>query len=451
MQGLTHALDIARRAMIAQQTAMTVIGHNIANANSEGYTRQVAHLTAEVPSVWGTLSFGNGVALESVIRKRDLSLDNELRREMSSHGRWLTRSSKLKSLEQILNEPSDTGLGAALDAFWASWAELSNSPDDMTRRAMVREEGRILSHRFNTLDQRMQQMADGIDSEIRSGVDEFNLLLGELRAVNTSVREAELRGVSPNDLRDRQDLILDRMSELSGIAYGERENGSLFVRVGSTLVLDEAVFRPLEAVIHDLPDGSRQIPIHRDRGEEVEIDEGFLGGLLEMRRESLPEYMAAIDTLAVGVIDQVNSLHSAGPSGVDFFQGTDATDMRLAREVDEDLLLINASTSGLPGDNDIALAMAQLGSQRFLAGGTTSPEEYWNGMVGRLGVASREARFQEESLQISRDALDQQRMAKSGVSLDEEMTEILRVRQAYLAAVKLVEVTDQLMDSLMNM
>ncbi len=450
MPGLTHALDIARRAMAAQQSIMSVIGHNVANANTPGYTRQVANLAAEVPSQWGTVSFGNGVSIESVQRKRDVCLDQELRLDMAGLGRWQCRAGRLTALEDMINEPSDASLGAAMDAFWNSWSELSSDPDDMTRRAAVREQGRSLSASFQNLVQRLGQVGRGIDSEIQIRAAEFNLILSNLRELNVQVRETELRGLTANDLRDRRDLLLDQMSQLAPVTYSESDDGVLSVRLATTLVLNLTVYRPLEALVEEELAGGGRITLQIEGQGSLEFEGGSLGGLIEMRRETIPALIEEIDLLASDMISGINGLHRAGPSRVDFFAGTGAEDMAVSAEIEENLEAINTSTSGLPGDNDIALAITQLRDSRIVAMGTATPREYWDSVVGRLGVTSRQAQFQEESLTLTTQALEQRRRAGSGVSLDEEMANILIAQQAFVAAVRVYEAVGDMMDVLMG-
>ncbi len=449
MPGLSHALDIARRAMMTQQSVMSVISHNVANANTTGYTRQVARLSAIEPAASETLSYGNGVQIDGIDRKRDRVLDSELRQNLGDLGRWEARTTRMETLEGIINEPSDSGLNAALDEFWNSWSELSSDPDDQTRRAAVREQGRVLAYRINTMHSRVEQAGKDIDSEIVTRIDEFNLLLSDLRNLNTLIKESTLQGDSANDLRDRRDLLLDEINQLASVTTSEREDAVITVRLGHTVLLDEAQYRPLEARIIHAKTGEQRVEVALPNDVVPEISSGQIGGLLELREETVPQLLADLDTLAASLIEEVNTLHEAGPSGAGFFSGTGAGDISVAPQIEEDIGSINSSTSGLPGDNDIALAIAQLGDARLLESGTLSLRDYWSNVVGGLGVASREARFQQESLTVTTDALEQRRSSSGSVSLDEEMASLLAAQQAYLAAVKIFQATEDMMDTLM--
>ncbi len=450
MPGLSHALDIARRAMMAQQSVLSVIGHNVANTNTEGYTRQVARLVQETPTLGLTQGFGNGVRVDGVDRKRDLVLDQELRQELGDLGRWEARAQRLETIEGIVNEPSDASLSAAMDEFWNAWSELSSDPDDQTRRAVVREQGRVLAYRMQTMVGRLEQLGRDIDNEIATRADEFNLILSDLRNLNTMIKEATLQGDPANDLHDRRDLLLDQLSQLASVTYGEREDGVLYVRLDHTIILDDAQFRPLAVQATQNERGQRQVSIKLPNGTVPEVASGELGALLELREDTLPDFVAQLDTLAAALIDEVNRIHRAGPSGADFFFGAGAGDIAVSARVEAKLAAINTSTSGLPGDNDIALAIVGLRDARLMQSGSIGLRDYWSNVVGRLGIASREASFQRESVTVTSQALQERRASQSGVSLDEEMATLLSTQQAYLAAVKIFQAVEDMMDVLMS-
>ncbi len=450
MQGLSHTLDIARRAMNAQQAVLTVVGHNIANANTPGYTRQIPHLSAVKASSYGGLSFGNGVAFDSIQRKRDAALDNELRNETSLHSRWATRTGELERLEQMLAEPSDAGLGAAMDSFFTAWADLGGDPSAATRRATVREQGRILADRFGAMARQVDRMQSEIQSQLQIEVEQFNLTLSEIQAITTSIRASGMRGLGARDLEDRRDALLDQLAQVAEISYGEKESGEFYLRVNGKRLLDETTFRPLELVRTEISETESTFGIRISTGATVEIDKGSLGALFELHDETLPDFMTQVDTLAKSLIENINAVHRSGPSRADFFSGTDAASMALSADVAENLNAINTSTSGLAGDNDIALALAQMRDAPVLTDGTASPIEYWNSVVGRVGVVSREAQIQEETLSLTTRALEERREQDGGVSLDEEMANMIQTQQAYIAAVRLFEVASDLMETLTN-
>lgn len=448
MQGLSHTLDIARRAMNAQQAVLTVVGHNIANANTPGYTRQISHLSAVQPSAYGGLSFGNGVVFDSILRKRDAALDSEIRNETSLFSRWETRTGELERLEQMLAEPSDAGLSAAMDSFFTAWADLAGDPSAATRRATVREQGRILAGRFGAMARQVDRMQSEIRSQLGMEVEQFNLTLSEIKTITSSIRASGLRGLGARDLEDRRDALLDELAKVAEISYGEKKDGDFYLRVDGKLLLDASTYRPLELVRTDTSETESTFSVRIGTGATVEIENGSLGALFELHDQTLPDFMSQVDTLAKTLIENINAVHRSGPSRADFFSGSDAASMALSNEVEESLNAINTSTSGLAGDNDIALALAQMRDAPILTDGTASPIEYWNSVVGRVGVVSREAQIQEETLSLTTRALEERREENGGVSLDEEMAQMIQTQQAYIAAVRLFEVAGDLMEVL---
>jgi len=259
-----------------------------------------------------------------------------------------------------------------------------------------------------------------------------------------------MRGLGARDLEDRRDALLDQLAQVAEISYGEKESGEFYLRVNGKRLLDETTFRPLELVRTEISETESTFGIRISTGATVEIDKGSLGALFELHDETLPDFMTQVDTLAKSLIENINAVHRSGPSRADFFSGTDAASMALSADVAENLNAINTSTSGLAGDNDIALALAQMRDAPVLTDGTASPIEYWNSVVGRVGVVSREAQIQEETLSLTTRALEERREQDGGVSLDEEMANMIQTQQAYIAAVRLFEVASDLMETLTN-
>lgn len=433
--------------MAAQQSVLTVVGHNIANANTPGYTRQIGHLSALKPSTYAGITHGNGVVFDSVMRNRSAALDAEYRNETSLHSYWDTRAGELGRLEQALGEPSDNGLAAVLDDYFSAWADLSNDPSATTRRATVREQGRVLSDRFRGMARQLGRMEEEIRTEIGIQVDQFNLVLSEIRDLTTSIRASGLRGIGTSDLLDKRDALLDELAQTAEIAYGERENGDFYLRMDGKLILDETTYHPLELVQDDRGEATTFF-LRIGTGAKVEVEQGSLGALFELHDDTVPDFQASLDTLASGVIHNVNAIHRTGPSGADFFAGTGAADMTLSVDLENSLSELNTSTSGLAGDNDIALALAELRDAKVMNGNTSTLGEFWNGVIGSTGVASREAQMQSETLSLTKSALEERREESGGVSLDEEMANLIQTQQAYIAAVRLFEIVGDMMDRL---
>ncbi len=434
MYGLTHTLDIARRAMLTHQSVLSVIGHNIANANSTGYTRQTARLEAATPQRVGGIDWGDGVVLAGIERQRDRFLDQRVRDELAGLGGWQTRASALGQIEETLGEPSDAGLGAGLDNFFSAWSELSSNPEDMALRSQAVASSQVLASRFQDLDGRLARMDDELAGQLNSEVDAFNSTLTELQSVSRKITDAGAAGATSSDLLDQRDTLLDQLAQHADIRWSEQANGSLVVRVGGRVVLDGASLDPLSS--KDLT---------------PEITGGAIGALIELRTDTLPGLRAGLDVLARDLITQVNALHRAGPSGSDLFTGSSAGDIAVAPTILEDPTALNTATTGISGENDIALAIAGLQQARVIDGLTQTPGEYWSAFVSRVGTQSSEATFQQENAQLMSTAVDTRRESVKGVSLDEEMTDLVTTQYAYLAASRVFDTASQMLQTLLTM
>ncbi|ARK32098.1 flagellar hook-associated protein FlgK [Halalkalibacter krulwichiae] len=219
-----HALETARRAMMTQQYALHTTGHNIANANTEGYTRQRVNFTQtesypsvgrNSPSVPGNL--GTGVKAGSVQRIREEFLDVQYRNETNKVGYWQTRNQALTKMEDILNEPSEQGLSQQIDLFWTALQDLSADSEDAGARSVVRQRAVAVAETFNFLHDSLTMIQNDYQNEIEIKRLEINSLLSQLDLVNEQIRKTEPHGYVTNDLYDEQDRLLDQLSNLVNI------------------------------------------------------------------------------------------------------------------------------------------------------------------------------------------------------------------------------------------
>jgi flagellar hook-associated protein 1 FlgK len=434
MPGLTHTLDIARRALMTHQAALSVIGHNIANASAPGYTRQIAKLEAEAPQRWGSRDWGNGVTLASITQRRSLFLDQRVRSELAGQGGWRMRATVLGQVEQLFNEPSETGLGAVMDGFFAAWSELSSNPEDAALRANALAQSEVMAERFRDLGARFSRLASELSAQLDVELADFNARLEQVADVSEQIADLEAGGGRANDLRDRRAVLLDEMSTLADVQWSERADGGLTLRVGGNLAFDASGARPLRRA--DLTGA---------------ITGGSIGALVELRGETLPELRGRLDRLAQDLITQVNALHRAGPSQLDLLAGSGAGDMAVNPALLEDPSGLNVSTSGLEGENDIALAIAQLRDARIIDFLDATPGEFWSAFVGRLGTLAAEAGFQAENAELASAAAETERSGQQGVSLDEEMAAMISTQHAYLAAARVFDVAGQMMEALLEL
>ncbi|MBX6379011.1 MAG: flagellar hook-associated protein FlgK, partial [Clostridia bacterium] len=247
MEGTFLALETARRALFAQRLAMDTTGHNVANAATEGYSRQRVDLRASAgfpsagpgagPAV-GPGQVGTGVDVAALTRARDAFLDAQVRNERRRWAGWDVRQQVLSELEAIFAEPSEAGLRVALDAFWDSWQSLAASPESLAARREVLQRAGGLLDAMKHADQQLRDLADNLDDQVAERVAELNDLAREVASLNAQIQRARARGLQPNDLLDRRDLALDRMAQLVALQVQEGPDGTVRVTVGGVAIVE---------------------------------------------------------------------------------------------------------------------------------------------------------------------------------------------------------------------
>lgn len=242
MSSLFFTLNIARRGLAAQQAGMNTASHNIANANTPGYSRQraVMQTTAPwpVPSVnmpAGAGQIGTGVEISLIERVRDTFLDRQIRNELQALGLWEQRRDVLEQVEVVFMEPGEAGLSTLLGQFWDSWQELSKYPESMPVRTTVIETAQALAealnHTYTQLETIRNSLNDPNNGLIKLKVDEVNTLARQIADLNKQIVTIKAAGMSPNDLLDRRDLLLDELSKIVEITVVESDSGAVAVRL----------------------------------------------------------------------------------------------------------------------------------------------------------------------------------------------------------------------------
>lgn len=471
MRSTFFGLEIGRRSLFAHQQALDTTGHNIANANTPGYSRQVVQLTETTPFAPPSFSrprlagmIGTGVEVASIQRIKDEFIEEELRAETQAAGRWDVRKDLLSEVELIMTEPSDTGLRAALDAFWSSLEDLAVNADQGPARSLVIQRAVALTDDLKQTYAQLKQLQDSINKSIGVKVDQINQIASQIANLNDQIMKATAAGLNPNDLKDQRDLLIKDLSKVIDVQLVEGELGDVTVTVSGTLLVDGLEARSLAAV----PDPSNpsdpnyyQVQF-ASTGFVVPVADGELKGLLEMRDTTIPKYKDRLDLLAENIISEFNAQHQAGYDlnglpGQPLFTGTGAVDIGVNPNIVADPSLIAAAASGdpvtptpAPSDGDNALAMANLKKKLLSALGDQSIDTFFQSTISELGVESQAAETQATNQEALLGHLEQQQQSVSGVSLDEEMMNLVRYQHGYNAAARVVSVMDEVIDTVIN-
>ncbi|MBD3335969.1 MAG: flagellar hook-associated protein FlgK, partial [Candidatus Eisenbacteria bacterium] len=303
MPGLIRSLEIARRSLLAHQGSLSVIGHNIANVSTPGYTRRTAVLEPSAATVENNLGFGSGVDLVQVSRQRDAFLDREVRRQKSLHGQWDVLRQQFSRLEALVAEPSDSSLGAVLDSFFDAWMELANQPESQTLRKVVVAEGQRLTERFQHLAAGIASIRGDSDERLAGLMTSLNQDLQEIARLNQSIQTAGLRGDQAPDLKDQRDALMERIVSVTGAAAREDDAGMVILSLDGHQLVDGVRALSIESR-REVDDGG---VIHRFyvRGREIHMNGGEAGGLEQMRDAHLPGLEGELDRLAQALAVEV--------------------------------------------------------------------------------------------------------------------------------------------------
>ena len=468
-------LNLANRALISQQLALDVTGHNIANANTDGYTRQAAEMQASTPfTVTGTTrpqqaaQLGTGVDIVNIKRFRDGFLDMQFRGEQQLLGQWEATHFAVGRLEESLNEPSDEGLSASLSRFWNDWSALANNPESQASRKALVESALTMTTQMNNLHRTWESQQFDLDRQLALRVRDVNNLTTRIARLNDTIVRIQGAGDQANDLKDERDVLLDKLSKIVNMTYREGENGAVTVNIGGrTAVFSNQQF---DLTVTKDVDGDGldenafttvvwEDQFRRDNGlplEAVNITAGQLLGDINSRDVVLAKAIDGLQRLGGDLIQWVNDVHATGfglndQTGLPFFSGTGADNITVEATIVGDLDNVAAASSPTsPGDGSNALLMHELQRKLTMNTESTTFENFYAGLVAEIGILRQQAGGMEQNELLLTSHLSQQRQSLGGVSLDEEATNMIRYQHAYNAAARIVTAFDEMLDRIIN-
>lgn len=456
-------LNTAASGLAAARRGMDVVGQNIANQTTEGYTRQRV-LTSAIPAVATVGLFsvgavpGQGVSIDGVVRLGDALLDARVRDAWASAGHWSTRAVAATTIEATLAEPTEDGLAARLSAFWAGWQDLANAPDSGAAASVVIESARELSEHiaggYRTVS------AQWADARARAGlaVDQVNATADQIAALNREIRDALASGRSANELIDQRAVLAQDAARLAGASARIESDGTLTVRVDGNALVSGSDSRHLALTgPSSVQAGERVSVVWADATDvPVALGGGELGGGLSVLAPAadggpLAGLADAYDRVAVALAEAVNAQHRAGvtaggQAGGDFFAldpaGPAALGLSVVVGAPEELALARPDSGALDAGN--ADAISQIGVS---AGG---PDSLWADEVASLSVATAAAVQRARTSEMTADAATAAQRSVAAVDGDEETVSLLTYQTAYQAAARVLTAVDEALDVLIN-
>lgn len=466
MAGLFSSLNASVKALTAHSRALETAGKNLANVNNASYARQRI-----IYGDRGTISTPQGaesLGLEAlgVQQLRDSLLDRQVLREISLKGSFEAEQQGYQRAQAGLGQGIDrtesagsanastaNGLGPAIDEFFNAFQSLAGSPTDIGERQALMQKAAILVDRFHLADQRLAQTQSDLDAQVNSDVGEVNRLLGTIAELNGQIGRFE--GGAPGSAVDLRDQRQARLEELAAkIPFEVRESGGGQIQV----VAKDA--GGVDVILVDLANVKGTAAFNGTQvtagspATALALASGSIKGSLTARDGAVATLRANLDSVAQQIVTSVNALYNPTAGTGDFFAAAGTTAATIAIDASVTVSNLKASDGGPAGDNTVALGIANLAQQQFSTGGADFIDGTFAGFystsVSRLGQALASANARVDDQTNIETLVRTQRDGLSGVSLDEEMADLMKFQRAFQASSRVFTVVDDLLDLVVN-
>jgi flagellar hook-associated protein 1 FlgK len=444
-------LNIGLSSLYAQRAGLQLAGHNIANANTEGYSRQRVGLAADggpitpaMHSVWR--GAGNGVTITGFDRMRDAFLESRALQERGTQSQLATGSLVLSRVESVFAEPGDSALRAQLDDFWAGFGDIANKPTEQAPRNQLLQRAQTVAGGINSALDSLESQRVSFREQLSVTVADVNTTATAVAEYNRAIVAATQGGGTPNDLKDQRDLLVQRLGEMVGATVRQGENGSVDVLIGSTKLVDGATTSKVALSAGSEPTTKVQWV---SGGASAAVG-GAAMGLIEGIDTILPRYQDGLEAVMTKLSTAVNDQLAAGStiSGAAGGPLYGITGGRLTVLLTKPEQIAASATPGPTATPDAGGGNAS--ALAALAGKPGGADVSYRGLVVQLGVESQTA-IRRTSIQSGILAqVDAAREAQSGVNIDEEMTNLLAFQRGYEGAARFITAVDQMLDTLIN-
>ena len=484
---MADILSIGNTGLHASKKSLETTGHNIANVNTEGYSRQRVLQKAISPLRSDDVIQGVGVEVTNVKRAHSPHIQKNLMRYTSEHKFYETRSEEMSRVESIFNEIDGDGLNQVLNKFYNSFRELSAQPENETIRSVVRDSATIVVKDFHRIQETLNRLSADLDNRIVTQVEDINSSLKKVAKLNSQIAFLEKANGETGDLRDQRDMVLGKLSRYLKIKTYQDNRGNFIVSAkGAGTLVEGQITQELSTGSiskqdsSDGRDGSIEIFLKNRPSQKITkfFEGGETSSLIKVRNQDIKNLRKTIDQIAFDFANTVNAVHRNGyanrqveidsngqavaldrkgpTTGINFFKITStpenaALSLDLSDEVKNDLSnIVTALEPNSPGDNRIAVGISKLQHEKFMEGGTATIEEHFLKSIGRIGIEVGKARLDAEQADGILSQAKDLRERLSGVNLDEETANLIRFQQAYQASAKVMQTADDMFKTVLN-
>ncbi len=467
--GISAAFEIGKSGLKLFQVAAEVTSENIANVNTPGYSRQRVVLQTAPPTTHNGFPLGTGVRVQTVERYYDSLLQKQLVNAGATSSYNSTKAEVLQQIEPVFNEIAQEGIGAAITKFFNSWQDLSLNPTGQAERQAVLSRAQILTDQFHYVSRTLNDAIIQQEESVVPQVNEINRVVKDIALLNGNIKITELVSGNANEMRDQRDYLIRQLSEQMGVKFTENDDGTTDVYVtdaatgtdyylvnGSQFGSVNAVGVPAVVTVTDYQGttSSALDPTAATPFYSSDTAGGQLWATLKMRDVTIPDYLTQVDALAFAIAGEVNTQHAAGfdiagnPGGA-FFTGSTAASIGLDPAIDFNAIAASGSAIST-GDNSNAVALAQLLNDATTMG-TSTFSNYYNSLVAQVGLDVQTANTVVKQDEAFMKQLTTLRDSQSGVSLDEELANLIQYQRSYQASAKLITTATEMMDVVLAM
>lgn len=453
MGGLNSILSVATGALAAQEAALSVVSNNIANANTPGYAREVVNLSANAAGASSGVAVGDGVSVDSITSVQDQLL-NVLTQQQTSAQSAASASSDILATVQTSFAGTTGNLGSALSSFFTSLSALSASPSSSADRQAVISNAQGVVQSFNTTSANLTSTQSGLDSQVSGQVTQINSIASRIAALNGEIAGQSSQASGAGALTDQRAALEQQLSALTSVAITTTAQGdTLTTGNGSPLVVGNTAL-PLSTAKGS--NGLLQVFDSQGNNISASLTGGSLGGTLQTRDVSIPGYLTQLDTLANGFANAMNAAQSTGydlsgnPGGALFTVPSTVAGSAAAIALrTTNGSAIAASSDGSAGSNGNVAALTAVQTSPLASGLSTT--DSISALVASVGNDASQANTQSSALQTSLTQLTNQQNAVSGVSIDQESSNLILFQQGYQAAAQVISTLQLLFNTTISM
>jgi flagellar hook-associated protein 1 FlgK len=445
-------LNIAQSGLQVYQEALDVTSNNIANSSNTSYSRQKVILQSATPTATANYIWGNGVSLADIQRVRDTLTDSQIRTNNASYSYNSQLSTELDNVQSLFTEPSTNGLSTVASAFFTSWQNLATSPDSVTLRNNVIQSAQSLSDKVKTINDGIASVKKDTISELNDKLNTLNTDLKQIQNLNTQITASSASGQSANDLMDTRDGLINDISKLTTVSVTNDSTGAAVVSIGGVLAVDRTTANQFTASEYK----GKLIVTSTGNSAPVNLTGGEINAVTDVYNTYIPNYQTSLDNYVNRLMTSVNTLHSTGysitnstQSGANFFDSYTNGTLNINKDLVSDPNKIAVSSDGTSGNGDIATNIAAIANQKDTSGNTLT--DNYSALISKIGSDTQYATNQADSYNTLLTSLNNQKSSYSGVSLDEEMTNVIQYQRSYEACAKVISTANAMLQTLIGM